>query len=84
LLAIPIAMLLPHLVASINEAREIIGNASNAENKDVAQLRQVCASLVKVLESPTDRLLNQAFQVRSLPVPTTKPSFHTNRNRSKT
>ena len=63
---------------------------SNAENKDVAQLRQACASLAKDLESPTDRLLNQAFQVRSLSVPTTVVwmtrhlSFHSNVNRSKT
>lgn len=71
MLAIPIAMMLPHLIASINEAREIIMDPSNTENKDVAQLRQACVSLAKDLESPTDRLLKQAFQVRSLSVLTT-------------
>lgn len=63
--------MIPHLIASINEAREIVMDPSNAKNKDVTQLREACTSLAKDLESPADRLLNQAFQVRSLPVPTT-------------
>jgi hypothetical protein len=63
-LAITIAMLLQHLVASISEAREIIMDPSNVGNKDVDQLRHVCATLAKDLETPTDRLLKQAFQVR--------------------
>ncbi|KAJ5950558.1 Winged helix-turn-helix transcription repressor DNA-binding [Penicillium vulpinum] len=58
-------MLLPHLVAAINEAKDIINDPST-KKEDVAQLRQACASLGNALEDPADRLLNQAFQIQDL------------------
>ncbi|KAJ5382510.1 Winged helix-turn-helix transcription repressor DNA-binding [Penicillium concentricum] len=58
-------MLPSHLVSAINEARDIINDPST-KKEDVAQLRQACASLNKVLEDPADRLLNQAFQIQDL------------------
>lgn len=59
-------MLLPHLVASMNEAKDILKEPNTASEEQRTQLRQACSSLLNVLETPTDKIINGSFQVRIL------------------
>lgn len=59
-------MLLPHLVVSMNEAKDILREPNTASEEQRAQLRQACTSLSNVPETPTDKIINGSFQVRIL------------------